>query len=726
MARDSGRSSDADVFSYDPLTTTPSTKKDLHDIHEKALVQFGYIQSALRDERMQCLQDRRFVNIAGAQWEGPLGDQFENKPKLEVNKTAKSRDGIVREYRNNRMDVKFISKDGAVDDELADTCAKLYRADEQDSNAEDAKDNCFQELVDGGIGAFRLRTRYEEEDVEEEDEPQRIMMEPIVDADSSVFFDLDCKTQDKSDAKYAYLICSMTYEEYEDKYEENPADWPKQIQQRYHDWLTPDVVYVAEYYCVEWLPSFLKIYRGLDGSEVRHTETELENAPGLGRTLKATGFKEIRKKKTKRKRVHKYVLSGGAVLEDCGYIVGSEIPIVIGYGNRVFIDNVERVKGHIRDAKDSQRILNMQVSNLAELSAMTPVEKPIVTPEQIAGHQEMWAEDNIVNRPYLVLNPGTDAGGNPLPPGPLGYTKAPNVPPAQAALLQLTDGYMKDVLGNPDEAGKVISHVTGDMVQAAQKVIDSNAFIYISNMAKAIRRCGQIWLSMARELYTQKGRMMKGVGERGELSRLELMKPMIAPDGSVTKANDLTRASFDVAVEVGPSNESKRQAAITAITGMLPSVQDPETQGVLITYALSQMEGEGISDLRQYARMKLLKQGIGKPTPEEAKQIQAQAQTAKPSANDQYALSAAKAEEAKAAKDQADLELIAARAEKTKVDSIVAMAGVAANKKKAALDEMKTLSDIHLDHKASAVDTAESLHGMMTQPDQNSSPGAGS
>ena len=323
MPRDSGRSSDADVFSYDALTTTPSVDGELTDLHERALVQFGQIQTALRDERMQCLQDRRFVNIAGAQWEGPLGDQFENKPKLEVNKTAKSRDGIIREYRNNRMDVKFVSKDGAIDDELADTCAKLYRADEQDSNAEDAKDNCFQELVDGGIGAFRLRTRYEEEDVEEEDEPQRIMMEPIVDADSSVFFDLDCKTQDKSDARYCFVITSMTYEEYEDKFGENPADWPKQIQQRYHDWLTPDVVYVAEYFHVEYLPSWVKIFRGLDGSEVRHTETEFDSDPTLARALKATGFKELRKKKTRRKRVHKYIMSGGAVLEDCGHIVGS-------------------------------------------------------------------------------------------------------------------------------------------------------------------------------------------------------------------------------------------------------------------------------------------------------------------------------------------------------------------------------------------------------------------
>ena len=64
----------------------PSKEQRLAAIHQEALTEFDNIQSALRDERLQCLQDRRFYSIAGAQWEGPLGEQFENKPKMEVNK----------------------------------------------------------------------------------------------------------------------------------------------------------------------------------------------------------------------------------------------------------------------------------------------------------------------------------------------------------------------------------------------------------------------------------------------------------------------------------------------------------------------------------------------------------------------------------------------------------------------------------------------------------------
>ena len=44
------------------------------NIHQQALTEFDRVQSSLRDERLQCLQDRRFYSIAGAQWEGPLGE----------------------------------------------------------------------------------------------------------------------------------------------------------------------------------------------------------------------------------------------------------------------------------------------------------------------------------------------------------------------------------------------------------------------------------------------------------------------------------------------------------------------------------------------------------------------------------------------------------------------------------------------------------------------------
>ena len=47
------------------MTVTQTEK--LQVVHARAMRQFDAIQSAVRDERMQCLKDRRFASIAGAE-----------------------------------------------------------------------------------------------------------------------------------------------------------------------------------------------------------------------------------------------------------------------------------------------------------------------------------------------------------------------------------------------------------------------------------------------------------------------------------------------------------------------------------------------------------------------------------------------------------------------------------------------------------------------------------
>ena len=310
-----------------------SNSQKLSNLHAEAMAQFDEVQSALRDERLQCLQDRRFYSICGAQWEGPLEDQFENKPKFEVNKIHLSVIRIINEYRNNRITVDFVSKDGKADDRLADVCDGLYRADEQDSVATEAYDNAFEEAVGGGFGAWRIRTAYEDEE-DAEDERQRIRIEPIFDADSSVFFDLDAKRQDKADAKYCFVLYSMTYEAYKAEWNDDPATWPKVIHQYEFDWDTPDVVFVAEYYRVEEVRETVRIFLTIQGEEERYTQADFDADETLEETLAAVGTVEVRQKRTKRKRVRKYIMSGGGILDDMGYIAGKNIPIVPVYGKR--------------------------------------------------------------------------------------------------------------------------------------------------------------------------------------------------------------------------------------------------------------------------------------------------------------------------------------------------------------------------------------------------------
>jgi hypothetical protein len=652
----------------------------LANLHAEALRQYNDIQTALRDERLQCLQDRRFYSICGAQWEGPLYDQYENKPRFEVNKIMLSVIRIVNEYRNNRITVDYIAKDGA-EDSLADTCDGLYRADEQDSVANEAYDNAFEEAVGGGIGAFRLRTVYED-DEDEDNDRQRIMFEPIFDADSSVFFDLNSKRQDKSDALFCFVVNSMTYDSYKETYNDDPTDWPKIIHQYEFDWATPDVVFVAEYFKVEEVAETIRIFRSIDGTEEKYRQDDFKNDETLEETLIAIGSQEVRQRKIKRKRVRKYIMSGGKVLEDAGYIAGNCIPVVPVYGKRWFVDNIERCMGHVRLAKDAQRLKNMQLSKLGEISALSSVEKPILTPEQVAGHQIMWADDNLKNYPYLLVNPITGADGSTQVQGPLAYTRSAQIPPAMAALLQITESDMKEILGASSQGEQIVSNISGKAVEMIQTRLDMQTFIYMSNFAKGMKRSGEIWLSMARDIYVEEGRKMKVIGRTEEVSTVELMRPKVSETGEVIMENDLSRAKFDVNVDVGPSSSSKRAATVRALTGMMAITDDPQTKQVLQAMAMMNMEGEGIGEVRDFFRKQLLRLGVVKPTEQEAEML-AQEQQMQGQQQDPNAIFLqAAAEEATAKAAQARASVI-----KTVADAGLAKAKTAETLAKTGIDQ---------------------------------------
>lgn len=639
---------------------TISNDARLRDVHNEALTEFDRVIAAGYDERMQCLEDRRFYSIAGAQWEGPLGEQFENKPRLEFNDVHLAVIRIINEYRNNRITVDFTPKDGSTNADMADVCDGLYRADEQDSGAQEAYDNSFEEGVGGGYGAVRLRADYEDE-YDDDNEQQRVRIEPIFDADSSVFFDLDAKRQDKADAKRCWVLIGMTWEAFADEFGHSPSSWPKPIQQRQFDWCTANLVYVAHYYRVEETKTITHVFRGLDDTDMMVPDAELKADPEKLSTLLATGFREVRQKRVTTRKVHKYVMSGEGIEDDEGYIAGKCIPVVPFFGKRWYVDGIERCMGHVRLAKDAQRLKNSLLSWLTSMAGRFDIEKPILTPEQVLGHATMWAQDNIKNYAYLLLNATKDGDGNVVPgsQAPAAFTRAPNIPPVMAALVQIAQQALSDLLGNQQAGEQMQPNLSGKAVELIQNRLDMQVFIYMSNFAKTMKRIGEVWLSMMKDIVVENDRKMKTVAEDGEVGSVTMMTQSYDPDsGEEATANDLSAASFDVWVDVGPSSGSQRAATVRALTGIASITDDPETKQALTLATIANLQGEGLGDLRAWARKKAVQMGIVKPTDEETQELAQDQQNAAnqpPDAQTQYLLAAAGESTAKAGQAKAEV-----------------------------------------------------------------------
>lgn len=651
----------------------PRESQRLIDIHRLALRRWDDCHAAQWMERQQSRDDRAFATIAGAQWAGGIGDQFQNRPKLEFNVVKVACTRIENEYRNSRLTVDFISKTGAEGDKLADTCDALYRSDEQDSNADEAYDNAFSEALLGGFGAWEY-VDVPEDELDDENDKQRVRIEPITDADTSVFFDLNAKRQDKRDAWYAFRIDAMTCDAYKERFGEdaNPSSWDKSIYGCSFDWFAPgvDVVYVATYYLVEEKKRNIHVYRLIDGTEARYDDEELDDDDGrLRRELESTQAHELRIKRVKKRRVCKYLLDGRGVLDDHGEIAGDRIPIVPVYGNRWFIDNIERVAGHVRYVKDPQRLKNVQLSKLMEIAAMGANEVPIFAPEQVEGLESYWENLNLDNPAYALAKPVTDKDGNTVSQGPIGYTKPPSVPPALAALVQQSTADIREILGNQQAGDVLLANTSGRAVEQQQQRLDMTTFIYMSNFAKAMKCGGEIWRSKARELYIEENRKMKAVSVDGQAREVTLNKPtVIGADTGFD--NDMTKANFDVAVEVGPSTVSARAATVRTLSGLLAAAQlEPDAASAIVTTIMMNVEGEGTSGLRKFFREKGLRNGLVEPNEEEAAQLAQEA--AQRQKDPQTVLAEGLAEEAvaKAAKARADTIRTVADSEKARAET---------------------------------------------------------
>lgn len=676
---------------------------------------FGKIQQAVRDVRIQCLSDRRFYSVPGAQWEGPVGDLFENKPRFEFNKTHLAVLRVINEYRNNRITVDFLAKDGSDNDKLADTCAGLYRADEQDSGAQEAYDNAFEEGTSGGMGAIRLRARYEDE-FDDDDDRQRIAIEPIYEADTCVFFSLDGKRYDKADSKRCYVLSSMTSDDYMVEWGDDPASWPKSITEAYFDWLLPDIVWIAEVYEVEEKKELVHFYRGIaldddEDNEIEVSDQELKDNPDKESELAATGFQKVREKRRSTRRIRKWIMNGARILSDEGYIAGSHIPVVPFYGKRWFVDSVERCQGHVRLARDAQVLDNMLKSWLAEMAARFDVEKPILTPEQIAGHAQMWADDTIKKYPYLLINPILDTNGQQIVSGPVAFTKAPNMPPAMAALAQLAGTALEDMLGNQQAGEQMKPNQSGIAIDLIQQRLDMQVFIYIDNFCKTMKRLGEVWLSMAKDIFVEESRRMKSLGPNNETGSVELMKPMIGENGEQYMENDLSSAKFDVAVDVGPSSSSRRAATVRNLTAMKQGTQDPQILTILDSLIMMNMEGEGISDVRSYFRKKLVQMGVVKPTPQEEEELAQAAANQPPDPNAVFLQAAAQKEAALAQKAGTDMELAQAKAQQARAETAATLAGIGQAQAEHALEVATRLGE-----QALARDQMDQQTQQMSQP----------
>lgn len=644
-----------------------SKQKD--KLHQRLLERIDGDYEQSQSNQRDAYNDRRFCFVRGAQWDGSIGDQFAGRPKFEFNKVQLSVIRIYNEWAKNRFTVEFRPKNHLTDSDDADALQDLFRADERDSNADEAYSAAFMEGISGGIGAIQLKAAYEDE-FGADDELQRIKFEPIFEADSTVYWDANAKRYDKADARHVTVVKSMAKSAFEDKYHKDAASFDSLDGMRF-DWVDGDVVKVAEHYLIDerkrdivklihdFDPEPITLYKDDDGFEQQK------------QSLLDQGYYIIVEKKIKERVVKGYVLDGSSIIEDMGVIAGRYLPIAPFYGKRMFISGREVTQGHVALSRDAQIAYNLKMSGLIDLASRPQDEIPVFTPAQVQGHEMIWATKEVERKPYLTINPTTDAQGNIVGIGAQSYTKAPQIPAAMGALIEKAGQDISELTGNQSNGEQLVSNVSTEAVEMVQDKVDAQAYIYIDNFAKTMAHIGRIWLSMAQDVYDEEKRDMAGLSHDDTETTVTINKPIMR-DGKLVYQNDMQGGRYKVVVDVGEAFTTQRDKTVKRLLNLIPMIQEPQQQAALLNTILANQDGEGMHDLAKFARKNLISMGIVKPDDSEQKEMMAAqmaAQNQPPSPQDQWMTAEAAKANASAEKAKADTQKTLADADKSAAET---------------------------------------------------------
>ncbi|MBN3043341.1 portal protein [Pectobacterium brasiliense] len=538
---------------------------------------------------------------------------------------------LVAEMRQNPIDVLYRPKDGA-DPDSADTLMGMYRTDMRHNSAKIAVNVAVREQVEAGVGAWRIVTEYEDQDPTSNN--QIIRREPIHSACSCVIWDSNSKQMDKSDARHCTVIHSMSRNGWEDFAEENDLDASNQPSFQSPNnwvfpWLTQDTIHIAEFYEVVEKKETAFIYQDpLTGEPVSYFKRDIKDVID---ELAERGMVKIAERQIKRKRVYKTLLSCTDIYKDKQLIAGEHIPIVPVFGEWGFVESKEVYEGVVRLTKDGQRLRNMIMSFNADIVARTPKKKPIFWPEQIAGYEQMYSGTD--DYPFYYLN-RTDENNGDLPAQPIAYMENPEVPQANAYMLEAATNAVKEVatLGVDAEAVNG-GQVAFETVNQLNMRSDLETYVFQDNLATAMRRDGEIYQSIVNDIYDVP-RNVTITLEDGSEKDVQLLAEMVdLSTGQHVVMNDI-RGRFETYTDVGPSFQSMKQQNRAEIQELLTKVPPgtPEWQMLLLQY-FTLLDGKGVEMMREYANKQLVIMGLKKPeTPEEIQMVQqAQQQPQEPS-----------------------------------------------------------------------------------------------
>lgn len=627
------RSKAKDGLNDDPM-------KEMRERYERAV-------EAERENRLKAIEDYRFVAIPGNQWDESQRKARKGRPCYEIPILRSNWRQVVNDQKKARPGIKVRPvEDG--DKEGAELRQGLIRNIESRSNAERVYDKAFELLTASGFGCWRVSTAYSSDDAWDQD----IVIEPITDPLTSVWFDPDAKQDDCRDAEYCFVEETLSHEAFERRYPKAKAvDFESIISSRkYGDWFGEKSVRIVEYIRREPITKTLLLLS--DGRTV-----DAEQAVQMAEQLAMEGITVVRERTVNTHKVVSSICTGAEEIEGPNELIFDRIPVIPTYANRHFVDGTWQWCGMVRPSRDPQKLANYNITTGQEALSKQHKAVPVVTVKMLEGAnvKALWDSSNAVDVPYLPITP------DPTMPGGPNFLSPPPVHASFVQFGQMSIDMVKMATGIYDASiGARSNETSGRAIIARQNEGDTATFDYQDALSFSIQSTGELILSALPKVYDTP-RLVRVLGIDGRDKQVQLYQE----DQNGNKLNDLSAGKYDVTISVGASFDTQRMEFVDAIQAM--SQGNPMVAAATGDLVMKAMDFHGSDEAAERLKLLLPPQiqqamASGDNMPPEAIAAMQQAQQAMQAAQQQMAQAQQMLGELQ--QEKADTE-----AEKAKVDA---------------------------------------------------------
>lgn len=500
---------------------------------------FRIAQDAEADNRATFKTDRRFVYDDRAQWDG--SNRSRSRPTVTVNRLQVFARNIVNEAREAAVGIKVHPTDGLEGRDLAEVVAGMIRACEYTSNAaDDVYPGAFEDSVTGGFGEMRVTVDYESPDSFQQIPKIVRITDPL-----TVLRDPFYTHPTGSDARWLIIHTRMDRETFAKRWPDaaisdvsgaDSAFWVDQA----------EGVLVAEYF--EVVDEDEKLHQLKDGSTVWDSEIEKGQRKQIAQTRESC-----------RRRVMWSMIGGEGVLEGPTEFPASMIPVVRMPGREWYDAGIRHTCGACHYAKDAQRLYNAGRTWQLERMALSPKAPFIGYKGQFSDPK--WKTANTEMHAYLESDTiSVDGKPVPLPQ----RTQPIGIDPALSEEIALSAEEIKATTGIFDaNLGAQGNESSGRAILARQQQGSRANADFVANRNMAVRQVGALLLEIIPRIYDTE-RVVRIIGMDGGQDMIWIKKEFIGRDGR-KHFYDLSKAKFDITLDVGPSYQTRRQEAAIAM-----------------------------------------------------------------------------------------------------------------------------------------------------------------